>query len=69
VEEQSITAKEIASNVNQSAQAASDVVQNITGISTATEDGAKNAQNLSTLAAQLDTLSLRLSQIVSRFKI
>lgn len=69
VEEQSITAKEIAGNVNQSAQASSDVVQNITGISTATQDRAKNAQSLSGLATQLDTLSSRLGQIVSRFKI
>jgi len=69
VEEQSITAKEIAGNVNQSAQASSDVVQNITGISTATQDGAKNAQSLSGLATQLDTLSSRLGQIVSRFRI
>lgn len=69
VEEQSITAKEIAGNVNQSAQAASDVVQNIAGISTAAQDGAKNAQSLSRLATQLDTLSSKLEEIVSRFKI
>lgn len=69
VEEQSITAREIAGNVNQATQASGDVVQNIAGISTATQDGARNAQGMSDLATQMETLSGRLEQIVRRFRV
>jgi methyl-accepting chemotaxis protein len=68
VEEQSVTAKEIASNIAQSAKASSDITKNIAGISQASREGAKEASNVNGFAGSLQNLSEELKTIVNLFK-
>jgi len=69
MEEQSIKPREIAGNINQSTMTSNDVVKNITGISRSTQDGSKNAVDLSSLAMQLKGLFSRLETMVKCFGI
>jgi len=83
VEEQSATTSEIVGtihgvstatgtllqNVQQTAEGAAEVARNIAGVSTAADDGAKGAALISSSANELNALSSKLNQIVSKFKI
>ncbi len=69
IEEQSITAKEIANNVGQSLEASKDVSRNIEGISQVAREGASNAMQSSKLAESLSDSATALRNIVNRFKI
>ncbi len=69
VEEQSIAAKEISSNIGQTTQASNEVAQNISGISTAAKDGAREAANSSEQAKNLLTLSQNLHSMIRDFKV
>ncbi|MBI3395785.1 MAG: methyl-accepting chemotaxis protein, partial [Spirochaetia bacterium] len=69
VEEQSITTKEIASNIVQTAGASNEVTKNINGISRAVLSGASESDKFSTLAVNLKGLAGSLSLLMSRFRI
>ena len=69
VEEQSITAKEIAGNLAQTATASGEVAQNINGVAEAARDGAKNAGDVAGSSQQLEKLSSELKQITNKFKV
>lgn len=69
VEEQSITAREVAANVGQTAQATGEVVSNIEGISTAAHDSAAGSEQVSQLAKTLEHLAQQLRQVVNKFKV
>ena len=69
VEEQSITAKEIAGNLSQTATASGEVAQNINGVAEAARDGAKNAGNVAKSSQLLEKLSTELKQITGKFKV
>lgn len=68
VEEQSVTAAEIARNVGQTNEAASDVSKNIEGISLAANDGAKSASTLRQISRELEENAKILRNSVERFK-
>lgn len=68
VEEQSITAKEVAANISQSSKASNDVTQNVGGISQAAKSSAADAERTSSLAANLQRMSTDLTSIVNKFK-
>ncbi len=61
MEQQSITTKEIASNVTQAATGANEVTKNIEGVSIVAKDGAQSAEKLFTLVKELETLSTNLA--------
>lgn len=69
VEEQSITAREIANNIGQATVATNDVTKNISGISDASVQGAREAANALDLAKELQRHAMSLNQIVDQFKI
>ncbi len=69
VEEQSITAKEIANNVGQATEAAGSVTKNIEGVSQAANQGAQDSMTVADLANQLSRLSGELGKIVGQFRI
>ncbi len=83
VEEQSITTREIAQNVaqtataaetvssgvSQSAEAANEITQNITGVDQAARQGSEGASQTQTAGEELSQLGERLRLLVSQFKI
>ncbi len=68
VEEQSISAREIAANVTQASAASNEVTININGISSAARSGAADAEQTARLAGDLLRLAQDLSTIVNKFK-
>ena len=69
VEEQSMVVKEIASHVGTTVSAAKDVSSNITGISAAAAEGAREAGKSSEQARAMLDLSVKLNAIVSGFRV
>ncbi len=69
VEEQSIAAKEISSNIGQTTQASNEVAQNVVGISAAAKDGAREAATSSEQTRELLSLSQTLHRMVQGFKV
>ena len=69
VEEQSITSKEIASNITQISGASGEVTRNINGISTSARSGAEDAGKTSKLSSELKAAAEGVSQIVGKFRI
>ena len=69
VEEQSITAKEVASNSVHATTASNEVTQNISGISDAVKITAKDAENISGLADALNDMANQLNNSINRFKV
>lgn len=68
IEEQSITARDIAASVAQASSATNDVNKNIAGISEASRLGARDAGNTSQLAGELHHMALDLSGMMSKYK-
>lgn len=68
IEEQSITAKDIAASVAQASSATNDVNKNIAGISEASRLGARDAGNTSQLAGELHHMALDLAGMMSKYK-
>jgi aerotaxis receptor len=69
VEEQSITARDLSANVNQTTSASNEITQSINQISTAARDGALGAAETSRLSDSLGNMSQNLKQIIMRFRI
>jgi methyl-accepting chemotaxis protein len=68
IEEQSITARDLAGSVAQASSATNEVNRNIAGISEASRAGARDAHSTSQLAGELHHMALDLSGMVSKYK-
>lgn len=68
VEEQSITTKEIAANISQTAGASNEVTRNINSVSTAVATGANDTAQFANLAGELQGLAGNLASLVGRFR-
>lgn len=69
VEEQSITAKEVASNSVHATTASNEVTQNIAGISEAVKITAQDSEKISKLANSLNEMAEQMKQNTNRFKV
>lgn len=68
IEEQSITARDLAGSVAQASSATNEVNKNISGISEASRAGARDAHSISQLAGELHHMALDLSGMVTKYK-
>jgi methyl-accepting chemotaxis protein len=69
VEEQTGTTNEISRNVSETAQGSSDIASNITGVAQAAKDTQHSATASQQAATDLSRLAVKLSGVVSQFKL